>query len=461
MPYMSPSAHKVYTVAAIREVEQRAIASLGMPEATLMQRAGAAAFEVLKARWPEVRRIAVVCGPGNNGGDGRVLMQLAEADGMTLCELDEQPDLIVDALFGIGLSRAPEGESAELIIAMNRSAAPVLSIDIPSGLDADNGRAAGAVVNATVTITYIAYKRGLFTGLGPRCAGSVVLADLGVPDAAFSGVEPVAGILPDNLAARLLGPRRRDAHKGDSGHVLVVGGNHGMRGAAMLAGEAALRTGAGLVTLAVPPGYGAARAELMVSEVDTAESLQGLLDRTDVVAIGPGLGQDAWANTMLDAVLASPHPLVIDADALNLMAGRFRERGECIFTPHPGEAARLLGIDSAAVQADRYAALDELVASTRAVVVLKGAATLVGAADALRQVCLAGNPGMASGGMGDVLTGVIAALCAQGLEPHAAACAGVQLHAEAGDRAAALAGERGLLASDLMGPLHWRVNGLD
>ncbi len=454
-------AHKVYSIAAIREVEQRAMGSFGLPETTLMQRAGAAAFDVLKARWPDARSLAVVCGPGNNGGDGRVLIQLAEADGMSVCDLGDHPDLIVDALFGIGLSRAPEQEGANLIEAMNRSSAPVLSIDVPSGLDADLGSAPGAVVEATVTVTYIGYKRGLFTGLGPRCAGTVVLAGLGVPDAAFSDVAPVAGVLPDNLAARLLGPRPRDAHKGDAGHVLIIGGNVGMRGAAALAGEAALRTGAGLVTLVVPPGYGAARPELMVREVSSPESLQDLVNRADVVAIGPGLGQDAWAQAMLDAALASTRPLVMDADALNLMAGRFQERTECIITPHPGEAARLLGVDASAVQADRFAALDELAALSRAVVVLKGAATLVGAVGALRQVCLAGNPGMATGGMGDVLTGVIASLRAQGLDAHGAACAGVQLHAEAGDRAAAIAGERGLLASDLMGPLHWRVNGLD
>jgi ADP-dependent NAD(P)H-hydrate dehydratase / NAD(P)H-hydrate epimerase len=468
---------RVYSVEQVRAVEQRVIDQFGVPEATLMERAGEAAFEVLRECWPEAARVAVICGPGNNGGDGRVLARLAAEAGMEVIvvalgdsgaahALDDSAgtapvDVIVDALFGIGLSRVLDGDAASLVDAINTHPAAVLSLDIPSGLHGDTGVAAGPVVVADLTVTFIAAKRGLFTADGPRVSGQVIVSALDIPDAAHDGMAPVAGVLPTNLAAARLGPRPRDAHKGMSGHVLVVGGHAGMRGAAQLTGEAALRCGAGRVSLAVAPGTRAPRAELMVHEVPDAGSLAPLIAQADVIAVGPGLGTDAWSRDLLDAVLASDTPLVVDADALNLLAGAVPHRDDWILTPHPGEAARLLGISSAAVQRDRYSAIDELVAMSGGVVVLKGAATLVAAPQAVTQVCVAGNPGMAAAGFGDVLTGTIAALWGQGLDRWSAATAGVQLHAEAGDVAAGVAGERGLLAGDLMEPLQWRVNGLD
>lgn len=434
-----------------------------------MARAGAAAFSVLRTRWPEARRIAVCCGPGNNGGDGRVVADCAGQAGIeaTVIGLGEHArlvddyDLVVDALFGIGLSRAPEGEAAVLIDAMNARGVPVLALDLPSGLNADSGVAVGPVVVADCTVTFITYKRGLFTAYGPRVCGRVVLADLGVPAAAWSSLNAVGAVIPEGLAPRLLGARRHDQHKGDSGHVLIVGGAAGMRGAAFLAGGAALRSGAGLVSVAVAPGGSAqARPELMVHECADADSLRPLLERADVIAVGPGLGGDAAARAALAAVLAANKPTVIDADALALIGDALPLRADCVLTPHPGEAARMLNVTTAEVQADRYAASAALQALTGGVVVLKGAATQIVTPDVDIQVCIAGNPGMATAGTGDVLTGVIAALIAQGLPPRLAAAAGVQLHAEAGDRAAAREGQRGMVAGDLIAQLRLLVNGL-
>lgn len=463
MPHMST----IHSVAQVREIERRAISDHRIPESALMARAGAAAFAELRARWPEVRRIAVCCGPGNNGGDGRVVADCArqagiEAEVIGLGEaarLDDAFDLVVDALFGIGLSRAPEGEAAKLIDAINALDVPVLALDLPSGLNADTGIATGPVVVADCTVTFITYKRGLFTADGPRVCGRVTLAPLEVPVAAQTGLDAVGAVMPTALAPRLLGARRHDQHKGDSGHVLVVGGAAGLRGAAILAGTAALRTGAGLVSVAVAPGGSAqARPELMVHEFGDVTALHQLLERADVIAVGPGLGRDERAHAALAAVLAAGKPTVIDADALALLADYLPLRANCVLTPHPGEAARMLNVTTAEIQADRYAASAALRALTGGVVVLKGAATQVAAPDAEIQVCAAGNPGMATAGTGDVLTGVIAALMAQGLSPMMAAAAGVQLHAESGDRAA-VGGQRGMVAGDLIDQLRPLVNG--
>lgn len=464
MPHMST----IHSVEQVREIERRAVEVLGIPEEVLMARAGAAAFAVLRERWPGVRRIAVCCGPGNNGGDGRVVADCARQAGIDAqiiglgdeAKLDGPFDLIVDALFGIGLSRPPTGEAATMIDRINNHGAPVLALDVPSGLDADTGVAVGPVVTAACTVTFIVYKRGMFTADGPRASGRVVLATLDVPKSATDGISAAGTVLPDGIAPRLLGRRRHDAHKGGNGHVLVVGGTAGMRGAAFLAGMAALRCGAGLVSVAVSPGGTAqARPELMVHECMDTDALRPLLGRADVIAVGPGLGGGADAGKVLAAVLAAGKPTVIDADALALVRDMLPLRADCVVTPHPGEAARMLGVATADIQQDRYAASAALRDLTGAVVVLKGAATQVSAPDAGIQVCIAGNPGMATAGSGDVLTGVIAALLAQGLSPLLAAAAGVQVHAEAGDRAARR-GERGLVAGDIIEELRPLVNGL-
>ncbi|MCA1798183.1 MAG: NAD(P)H-hydrate dehydratase [Xanthomonadaceae bacterium] len=474
---MTALSQAAYRAADIRAVEARAAERYGLAGTDLMERAGDAAFALLRARWPDARSVTVLAGPGNNGGDGRVVARLAAMAGfsVTLVAADSiaargplpqvlgDVDVIVDALFGIGLNRAPDGATASCIEAMNAHRAPVLALDIPSGLHADDGTAPGAVVCADATITFLAAKRGLFTADGPRCCGRVIVADLGVPAGAFDGCTPVATLVETGFAARALGPRATDAHKGRCGHVLVIGGRSGMSGAARLAGEAALRCGAGLVSIAAAPGsaaaIGAGRPELMVHECANADALVPLLERASVIALGPGLGTDAWAQAMTGIAFRAGVPVVVDADALNLLAASPFRRTDWILTPHPGEAARLLGRPVPELMADRFGTVEALVERTGGVVVLKGAATIVGVPDSTPYIITAGNPGMASGGMGDLLTGVIAALRAQGLDAATAACAGAQVHAEAGDAAAERFGARGMVASDLFRALQRGVNG--
>jgi NAD(P)H-hydrate epimerase len=473
----------LYRAAQVRELDRIAIAELGLPGAELMERAGRAAFHELRRRWPRARRIGVVCGSGNNGGDGYVVARLAAEAGLAVRVMAVTPlaqltseaasaatavqrsgvavgaglefgdcDVLVDALLGIGLSGEVRGPACEAIERMNQSGLPILALDVPSGLDADTGRVRGVAVRATATLCFIGLKAGCFTGAGRDHAGEVLWEGLGLPDALFARVEPVAQRL-DTRCLKRLRPRARAAHKGDCGHVLVVGGDHGMAGAVRMAAEAAARAGAGLVSVATRAEHGghivAVRPELMVHGIEQAEALAPLLARATVIAVGPGLGRGEWGRALLGKVLESSKPLVVDADALNVLAEDPARRERWVITPHPGEAGRLLGCGSAEIEADRFTAAASLQASFGGVVVLKGAGTVVLDDSGLAGVCTLGNPGMASGGMGDVLTGVIAALIAQGWNLTEAARLGVCLHAAAAD-AAAQEGERGLLATDLL-----------
>jgi len=286
-------------------------------------------------------------------------------------------------------------------------------------------------------------------------------ADLDVPADIVAQVPVTATLLRQPPLGALANPRRRTAHKGHYGHVLVIGGDHGMAGAARLAGEAALRSGAGRVSLATRPEHaaliGAACPELMCHGVDTARELKALLASADVLLIGPGLGRSAWAQSLLSAVLEAPQPRVVDADALNCLAGQAQPFDRQVLTPHPGEAARLLDQTISQVQSDRFAAARAIARQYGGTTVLKGAGTLIQTADGTPAVCAAGNPGMATAGSGDVLAGVIAALIAQGMDCEAAAVAGVCVHACAGDYAAK-DGERGLLARDVIAALRTVLN---
>lgn len=493
-------ARAVYSARSLRALEQRATGELGIAGYTLMQRAAEACRCHLKTMAAErpVRELHLFCGSGNNGGDGYQLAALLQVEGLSprvwslggvptrgdavrahaawrqsggreqpwhpavLDDLDHR-DLIVDALFGIGLSRPLEGEAAAAVVAINAAAARgarVLAVDLPSGLDADSGDACGVAVQATRTLTFIGHKTGLHLGRGPERAGELRLHALGLPDD-FLASEPAQfrRLRADDLRATL--PRRaREAHKGDHGHVLVIGGDAGMGGAALLAARAALRSGAGWVSLATHAAHAAAllpaQPEAMISAVADGAGLAPRLALASVVALGPGLGQGSWGRSLYEAVLARDRPMVLDADALNLLASAPRRlSGNTVLTPHPGEAARLLGITTAEVQRDRVAAVRALRERYGAVVVLKGAGSLID--DGQVHFCPYGNPGMAVGGMGDVLTGVIAALMAQGLPAGEAARLGVLAHARAGD-AAGTAGERGLLPSDLLDQLRTVLN---
>lgn len=464
----------------------------GITESALMQQAGRAAWEALHHRWPDAKRILVLCGGGNNAGDGYVLAHCARAAGCVVTvlpvaevahlegaaaearktylnggggeqpftgALPEQPDILVDALLGTGLDRALAGSMLGAVECMNHADCPVLSLDIPSGLHADTGAIMGAAVNADVTVTFIALKPGLLTGAGPQCCGELLFDSLDTQPGWYADLPPRGRRLQADDAR--LPPRARDAHKGAFGHVLVIGGDHGMGGAIRLAAEAALRTGAGLVSVATRsahvPAMLAGLPEAMTHAVETGADIEVLLKRATVVAIGPGLGGTIWGQALFEKALATELPLVVDADALNLLARGPGRRDNWVLTPHPGEAGRMLGVSAAEVQADRFRALIKLVERYGGSVVLKGAGSLTGAVGEVTAICDRGNPGMAAPGMGDVLTGIIAALMAQGLSSSRAARAGVYLHALAGDRAA-LRGERGMLARDLIGELRGLVN---
>jgi NAD(P)H-hydrate epimerase len=353
-------------------------------------------------------------------------------------------------------------EAAEVIRAINASERAVFALDVPSGLDSDRGVALGEAVRATGTVCFIALKAGLFVGDGPDFAGNVSFDDLEIAAPATQEFRPRLERIVEAEVARALPPRARAANKGDYGHVLIVGSGVGMPGATRLAGEACLRVGAGLVTVGVAPDNVAAiasgRPELICLPVTNADDLADALERADVVAIGPGLGRTDWARAAFDRVLACGKPLVVDADALNLLSAAPRRRDDWILTPHPGEAGRLLGTSAKAVQHDRLAALDALVARYGGTVVLKGAGTLIATAGAIPGLCERGNPGMATPGAGDVLTGAIAGILAQCRDPALAARVGVWVHAMAGDSAARNGGERGLLASDIARELRTWVN---
>ncbi|MBX3725096.1 MAG: NAD(P)H-hydrate dehydratase [Xanthomonadales bacterium] len=472
----------LYDVAQVRAFEAILATRHGIDARTLMERAGAAAARVLRVHWPQARRVLVAAGPGNNGGDGYVLARLLRAAGTEVTVLAPRPpggalaraaaislveaggtildwapgqpvpeaDLVVDALFGVGLTRAPEGPLAALIEVLAERPGPVFALDLPSGLNGDTGAVAGAVLPATRTLALLADKPGLHTGRGLVLAGVVQVDDLDC--SGLHAGDTACRLLEAGDLAQLVPSRRRDAHKGDCGHLLVVGGDTGMSGAVRLAGLGALRAGAGRVTIATRaehlPVVGADRPELMVHAVESVAALRALLERCDGVVAGPGMGQGPWARTLLPVLLACGRPLLLDADALNLVADRgLAVPPGSVLTPHPGEAARLLAVGVSRIQADRPGAARALANRHESVVVLKGAGTVIDDGSS-RHLCSAGNPGMATAGAGDVLAGVIGALQGQGLTANDAACAGVLAHALAGDRAA-LAGQRGLLAADI------------
>lgn len=484
----------LYRPSQVRAMDEHAISALGLDAYTLMRRAGAGAWRLLQQAWPGARRIGVACGPGNNGGDGYVLARLARAAGLDVVLLSPpgahprtpaarqaladwrdaggrvqsfdgllpEAEVWVDALYGTGLSRPPSEAAQAMIERINGSRRPVLSLDVPSGLDADLGMAPGVAVRASLTLGFIGAKRGLYTGSGLEHAGEAHLDRLDLPVGEFDDVAPAAILCRPAGLARWLSPRHANAHKGEHGHVLCIGGELGMGGAVRLCAEAALRTGVGLASVATRSAgvaaLVAARPEAMTHAVEDVPSLAPLLERATVLAVGPGLGQGDWGRGLLSAALASGKPAVLDADALNLLAREPRPVPQAILTPHPGEAARLLGIDTSQVQSDRYVAAEAIARRYQCVVVLKGAGTVVAAPGETPAVIGAGNPGMATGGMGDVLSGVIAALQAQHLPPYRAAVAGALLHAAAGDAAARVGGERGLLPSDLFPHLRRMAN---
>lgn len=479
----------LYRNEQVRELDRLAVEE-GISSFEMMSRAGEAVFQQIILCCPHAQTIAVFCGSGNNAGDGYIVATLlvlarlkvrvyAVADPEKLkgdartayqhyitaqgvvvpfqAQRTINADVIIDALLGSGLKRAVTGLYAEAINTINQSSALVLAVDIPSGLNANTGNVMGIAVKATITVTFIALSQGLFTGQAADYCGKVVYAALAISKTILITQTPSAKrVIHQSLARRL-----RCSHKGSYGHVLIVGGEQGYSGAARLAGEAALRVGAGLVSIATRSNHASLMnihcPELMCHGVENAEQLIPLLAKATVIAIGTGLGQSDWAMELLTAVLSTHKPLILDADALNLLARHSETNAHWILTPHPAEAARLLNCTTAEVQQDRFAAVSALQAKYHGVAILKGAGTLIASSEKVA-VSTTGNAGMASGGMGDVLTGVLAGLVAQGLNLAQAAQQGVYLHGYAADLAAQVDGERGLLASDLMPYLRRGIN---
>lgn len=474
---------RLHNAAQVRDLDARLIAA-GTPGYQLMRCAAEACWRALQARWPDAGEVTVLTGSGNNGGDGYLVALLARRAGwqVQVLELADRPpagDLVqvldevmraevpvqrwtpeaplrgvlVDALLGTGLKSAPREPFAGAIRAINASGRPVLAVDVPSGLSSDTGSAPGEAVRADLTVTFIALKLGLFTGRGPDLVGEVLLDELGADPALVADTPLVARRLAGDELVRLA-PRPRTSHKGRFGRLLVIGGERGTSGAALLAAESALRSGAGLVSVATRPESALACVaripEVMARGLESANQLLPMVEASDVLLVGPGLGQGAWSRSLLSVAAAQDGKRQLwDADALNLLAdGGVRLPAGAVVTPHPGEAARLLGCSVAEVEADRPAVALRLAERYVACVVLKGAGTLVADPQGQLALCDHGHPAMAGAGFGDVLGGLIAALLAQGLEPFAAACLGVWLHARAGERLGRLG--RGMAASDLL-----------
>lgn len=491
---MSSLPANIYSVATVREIDRTAIEDHGIDGYALMTRAAAFAVAEAVRSYPEARRWVVLCGAGNNAGDGYVLARLAAAMGLDVSvlavtdpatlqgdaatahtdylvaggqinawngEIDNAATLLVDALLGSGLTREVGGDYAAAVAAMNAAASPVVALDIPTGLHGDTGAVMGAAVQAELTTTFVGLKQGLFLGRGPEFRGELYFSDLEIDAECFAGKPVEFQRITDEQLAGLLPRRSRAAHKGDFGHVLVVGGGQGMPGAAILCGEAALRSGAGRVSVATYPEHVTTlvneRPELMATGVRDATDLAGPLQGSEVLVVGPGLGQTEWADSLMTYLQAHDGPSVWDADALNWLAEHPAPNERRIITPHPGEAATLLGTTTPAIQADRRAAVCALQDRYGGVAVLKGAGSLIKGREDAIFVSSSGNPGMASPGMGDVLAGIIGSLLGQGLELRDAAVAGVELHAQVGD-IAAQKGERGTLASDLLDEIRSVVN---
>ena len=430
----------IYLTEEIRRIEARC----GVPEPELMQRAAQAALEVALKIASDKKDVLVLAGPGNNGGDARIVAELLKERFFRVqlvsqrSELVDKPwGLIIDGLFGIGLSRDIEGEYATLVDYVNRQRCPVLALDIPSGLHSDSGRVLGRAVQATHTLTFIALKPGLLTLDGPDHCGAVTVADLGLPVPRL--VAPTAWVAGRTAFDSALKRRPRNFHKGMAGSLAVLGGASGMTGAALLAGRAALKLGAGRVYVGLLDESIAIdfqNVELMLRHPDDAFG-QDL----DAIVVGPGLGQGERAETLVGAALASDLPCVVDADALNLISENEDLRHACarrsadtILTPHPAEAARLLALNTADVQIDRVKAARILAENLKAHVVLKGAGSILAARDGHWFINASGNAGMASAGMGDVLAGILGALLAQRYSGETALVLGVHLHGLAADQ---------------------------
>ncbi|MBV1876212.1 MAG: NAD(P)H-hydrate dehydratase [Pseudomonadales bacterium] len=507
---------ELYTQAEVRELDRLAIEEQGISGLTLMRRAAVACVDTIIQAWPDATTMRIYCGSGNNAGDGYIIAGLlaekniqvevvlvgsmshlsdaasaaydyCQSSNLQMVSYADQADkggglplvdVIIDALLGTGVRGVLKEPFQAAIREINDSSAGVCSVDIPSGLNGDTGVITDVAVQADITVSFIGLKRGMFTFDGIEQSGRIIFAGLGIPGSVFQRLQQRAKTepLPDlldaershgNVPCRLLEypsliaqlpVRARNAHKNLFGHVLVVGGWRGMGGAVAMAAEAALRSGAGVVSVATHSSHASQmlirRPELMVRGIEVAADLETLLNNANVVVLGPGLGQSEWSRMIFTKVIEFDLPMVIDADGLNLLAGSTIKKNNWLLTPHPGEARTLLTqqasqATSAALLQDRYAMAKAIRQQYGGVVVLKGAGTIICSAAELA-VCPYGNPGMSTAGMGDILAGVIGGLMAQNCTAMAAAKLGVAVHAMAADKCTAKEGERGLLATDIL-----------
>lgn len=504
---------KLYLASQVRKLDRIAIDECGIEGFSLMQRAASFTFSTLLEKWPQAKHLIIFVGTGNNGGDGYVVAGLAKDNGLNpeIIQVGSQSKLqgdalkaqqfaeqrnvltssfdrenfvsnesypqghtvIVDALLGTGLDRPVTDEYSAAITVINALGFPVLAIDVPSGLSSDTGNCLGIAVKAQVTATFIGLKRGLLTSDGVEASGEIVFHDLDVPEAVYTSeqaINPACWRIDMNQLAMLLLPRNASAHKGEFGHTVIIGGDYGFGGAAIMAAEAAVRAGSGLVTLVTrtvnQSSMLAKRPEVMVMGTENTDDLDNkleeLLQQASVIVIGPGLGKSSWSRKLLQSALhwqiAKDIPLVLDADALNLLAERAGDsktinRNNWILTPHPGEAARLLACSTTEVQTDRFSAVARLQENFGGACLLKGAGSLIcypKENSTLTELCSVGNPGMASGGMGDILSGVIGGLVAQGFSLADSLRIATCVHGESADLAASAGGQRGLAATDLL-----------
>jgi len=490
----------LYNATEIKRIEQQAAASGGYAMYQLMEKAGLACWNYIQQHWQEAKKITIICGKGNNAGDGFVLARIAVNEGKTVqvltVEADAEykgdaqiayqamikqgiepqvfssqqladQDLIIDAILGTGLKGVLRENFLRVIEAVNSTMAidwaPVLSIDIPSGLESDTGFANPVAINATRTLTFIGIKSGMVTAFARAYCGSIHLDQLGIDDEIYKQFSPMGWIDNTDKLIHNLPKRSQVSHKGDHGHLLLVGGDYGFGGAILMSAIAAARCGAGMLTILTRDAHVgpilSQCPEAMIRSVSGADDpvFLKLLGSVDAVVIGPGLGQEDWGVGLLKAICKLELPILIDADALNILARNQYQNTHWVMTPHPGEAGRLLNLPTSKIQQDRYSAVKQLQEKYSGVVVLKGAGSLIIDQQQTITVCNEGNPGMATAGMGDILSGIIGSLLAQGIESHLAARTGVALHARAGDLAAKK-GQKGLMATDLIDPLRMLVN---
>ncbi len=493
----------LYSAQAVRQLDSIAINEFGIPGYELMKRAGKATFNYLQNTWPLAKHIIVCCGAGNNAGDGYVIARQAMQAGLDVsvispvepvklqgdakkawqdwhsmgyqlaqcsAELFQQADVIVDALLGTGLAREVDGDWADLIDIINHSSThagkAVLAVDIPSGLCADTGRAVGTTVRATATMTFTGLKKGMLTNRGVDYCGEILFDDLGISQQVYERQPAQAKRMDWPELRQFIKPRQASTHKHQHGHLLVLGGDRGMPGAIRLVAEAALRCGAGLVTVVSHADHAGVVLtgcpEIMFRPAEEGHVPTDLLNSASAVVVGPGLTDSSWSQNMLDAALQSTAQKVVDAGALRLLAKEGDKpepapRTDWILTPHAGEAAALLGETSQSIQDSRFTSAELLQLKFGGHIVLKGAGSLLQSGEQRVQLCAYGNPGMAVAGMGDVLSGVLGALLAQGYDTALACQLGVCIHSIAGDMAAEQ-GQTGLLASDLFPEIRKLIN---